>query len=140
MPMEKYRNSMCCNIFKSYNWSGKQIQTFTKTSDIIEGSGGKQTLFTFWITIYSAFGSEKFFHVRLGKMMEVCLNVALLVMTCRSVQLNLNYFLKGICCAFNFEAAENIFVESQYTKIVQEIRNEDGHGSFENSSLPGFLC
>jgi hypothetical protein len=49
------------------------------------------------------------------------------------------FILQGMCCAFNFEAAEDIFVESKYTRVVTKLRKEDAAGAFENSTLPGCL-
>ena len=42
-----------------------------------------------------------------------------------------------MCCAFNFASAENIFIESKYTKVVTMLQTEDAAGAFENRTLPG---
>ena len=37
-----------------------------------------------------------------------------------------------MCCAFNFDRAEDMFVKSRYTKLVSQLQTEDRQGSFEN--------
>ncbi len=42
-----------------------------------------------------------------------------------------------MCCAFNYDAAEDLFVSSSYTSIVTKLQKEDALGSYENSVPPG---
>ena len=43
---------------------------------------------------------------------------------------------RGLCCTFNRAAAEDVFVASQYTKIMDELQTADSKISFQSSSLP----
>ena len=43
---------------------------------------------------------------------------------------------RGMCCTFNRAAAEDIFVASQYTKIMDDLQTSDSKISFQNTSLP----
>jgi acid-sensing ion channel, other len=43
---------------------------------------------------------------------------------------------QGMCCSFNMKAADDIFVDSKYSKLVKELQKFDYDNSFENSTLP----
>ncbi len=42
----------------------------------------------------------------------------------------------GMCCVFNFEKAEKIFKDSEYSRFVNEQNNRDKKNSFQSSALP----
>ena len=41
-----------------------------------------------------------------------------------------------MCCTFNRAAAEDVFVDSQYTKLMNNLKRSDKAAAFENSTLP----
>jgi amiloride-sensitive sodium channel len=43
---------------------------------------------------------------------------------------------RGMCCTFNRAAAEDIFVESTYTKIMNNLKTSDSREAFQNATLP----
>ena len=43
---------------------------------------------------------------------------------------------KGMCCGFNKDIAENIFVESKYTRAIKKLETFDKSNAFENADLP----
>lgn len=43
---------------------------------------------------------------------------------------------QGMCCVFNMPAAQDMFVQSEYTKMVTKLQNQDNDGSFLNTTLP----
>ena len=43
---------------------------------------------------------------------------------------------KGICCSFNLAAADEIFIESSYTKILNKIQAQERRSASEPSDLP----
>ena len=43
---------------------------------------------------------------------------------------------RGMCCSFNMEAAEDIFVHSAYTEQIKLMQNKDKYLSYENPVLP----
>lgn len=45
-------------------------------------------------------------------------------------------FQQGICCAFNMDSAEEIFIESEFTEIIQTMQTFEKEGAFDNSSKP----
>ena len=42
---------------------------------------------------------------------------------------------QGMCCAFNKEEADKIFVQSEYTEAMKKLQNYDQQNTFENSSV-----
>ena len=45
---------------------------------------------------------------------------------------------KGMCCAFNMKAAEDIFLEGPYPKIVKQLQESDRNASFIDSTIPSW--
>jgi hypothetical protein len=43
---------------------------------------------------------------------------------------------QGMCCAFNMEAADTIFIQSKYSKMLQTMQNKDKTFSVEPSQVP----
>ena len=43
---------------------------------------------------------------------------------------------QGMCCSFNMKAAEEIYYNGSYTKIISDLQNADAAVSFANSSKP----
>ena len=43
---------------------------------------------------------------------------------------------RGMCCSFNMKAADEIFVDSQYSRMVKNLQQVDQNTSFENNTLP----
>ena len=46
---------------------------------------------------------------------------------------------QGMCCSFNMKAADEIFMDSQYTALVRQLQVRDQNTSFENSTLPDWF-
>jgi hypothetical protein len=46
---------------------------------------------------------------------------------------------QGMCCSFNMKAADEIFMDSQYTVLVKKLQDRDQNSSFENSTLPDWF-
>ena len=45
---------------------------------------------------------------------------------------------RGMCCAFNMKAADQIFKESKYVKLVQKRQEQDKDKAFEPSKPPSW--
>ena len=45
---------------------------------------------------------------------------------------------RGMCCAFNMKAAEDIFLEGPYPKIVKQLQESDRNASFIDSTIPSW--
>ena len=45
---------------------------------------------------------------------------------------------QGMCCTFNMEAAEDIFVKSEYSSMIVELNMHDQTDAFQNSTLPNW--
>ena len=45
---------------------------------------------------------------------------------------------QGMCCSFNMKAAEEIYVQSAYRKILQAMQNLDKKASFISSTVPSY--
>ena len=43
---------------------------------------------------------------------------------------------KGMCCGFNKDIAENIFVQSKYTNVIKKLEMSDKTNAFESADLP----
>jgi hypothetical protein len=43
---------------------------------------------------------------------------------------------RGMCCSFNVKAANNIFSDSHFSSLVQQLQEEDYNTSFGNKTLP----
>jgi len=43
---------------------------------------------------------------------------------------------QGMCCSFNMKAADEMFMDSQYSTLVKKLQDRDQNTSFENSTLP----
>jgi hypothetical protein len=43
---------------------------------------------------------------------------------------------KGMCCAFNMKAADEVFQGKTYPRIIKTLQNRDKQNSFSNSTLP----
>jgi hypothetical protein len=44
--------------------------------------------------------------------------------------------LQGMCCAFNKEDADKIFIDSKYTRILNKLETHEKIGAFDNTSDP----
>lgn len=44
----------------------------------------------------------------------------------------------GMCCSFNMKAADEIFIETAFTKILTEMQSNDKEKSAVQSSLPSW--
>ena len=45
---------------------------------------------------------------------------------------------RGVCCAFNMKNANNVFIESRYTKMMSKKQTEEKKRSFDDSSIPNW--
>jgi hypothetical protein len=43
---------------------------------------------------------------------------------------------RGMCCTFNRAAAEDVFKESTYTRLMNDLKKSDKSAAFQNSTLP----
>ena len=43
---------------------------------------------------------------------------------------------RGMCCTFNRAAAEDVFIESTYTRLMNDLKKSDKSAAFQNSTLP----
>jgi len=46
---------------------------------------------------------------------------------------------QGMCCSFNMKAADEIFMDSQYSTLVKKLQDRDQNTSFEDSTLPDWF-
>jgi len=46
---------------------------------------------------------------------------------------------QGMCCSFNMKAANEIFMDSQYSALVKSLQFRDQNTSFEDSTLPDWF-
>lgn len=46
---------------------------------------------------------------------------------------------QGMCCVFNMPAANEIFVETEFTKIILKLQSTDQSGAFENTTVPDWF-
>jgi len=44
--------------------------------------------------------------------------------------------LQGMCCAFNKEDADKIFIDSKYTRILNKLETHEKKRAFDNASDP----